>query len=264
MKIQGSYQLKEAINYICGGCNKGFNALYNYQRHQGSCQKFKINILSTTLENKINILSTTIENKNKNIENLKVQMSDMKESYEKRITYLEDKLSGIAEKATSRPTTTTTNTNTIQINQIIQNMGPLHLDKINEHVDKLTLDHHKLGAEGYAKFALEYPFKNKLVCTDASRNKFKYKNSNGDIVTDEGLEKCWGAFCIAVHQKSYNLAQQHWDELAQIFTEKEMSDNCPTTDWAVAIARYRLDKTSEFSKDAIDYIKKHCNDRIIN
>jgi len=35
----------------------------------------------------------------------------------------------------------------------------------------LTLDHHVKGAEGYAEYALEFPFKDKIVCVDVNRNK---------------------------------------------------------------------------------------------
>ena len=43
-------------------------------------------------------------------------------------------------------------------------MEPLRLDDIKHTVPMLTLDHHVKGAEGYAEFALEFPFKDKIVC----------------------------------------------------------------------------------------------------
>ena len=49
-------------------------------------------------------------------------------------------------------------------------MQPIRVQDIESSVPLLTLEHHAKGAEGYAEFALEFPFKD-IVCVDVSRNK---------------------------------------------------------------------------------------------
>mgnify|MGYP001379233298 CR=1 FL=1 len=46
----------------------------------------------------------------------------------------------------------------------IQNLIPLDMTEMTEQSRYLTIDHIKNGAAGYAKFALEYPLKDRIVC----------------------------------------------------------------------------------------------------
>ena len=257
LKIQGKYN---TVEYICDCCGKSFNGKYQLNRHLKIC---KIYISENNYKEKY------IESENKNqilLTEIKMVREMLKKSEQKSnekdemIKHLQDKLGGIAEKAASRPTTQ--NNRNIQINNIIQKMEPMNFDEIKSSADQLTLAHHKLGAEGYAKFALEGPFKNKLMCADRVRQIFKYKNDDGDMVVDEGLERCFGALCDAIKMKSYLLAQEHYQELAQKFTEREMDLNCNTMDWAIGLARFKLNKNNKFCKEVIDYLKKMCNSSI--
>lgn len=92
---------------------------------------------------------------------------------------LEDKLENITITAINRPTTSNKT-----INQYIQKLQP---DTLTKYVDKLTIDHIKQGAIGYAKFFCEYPLKDAIVCVDYSRLKFVFKDHNGTIITDPEL-----------------------------------------------------------------------------
>jgi hypothetical protein len=53
-----------------------------------------------------------------------------------------------------------------------------------DNVQHLTIDHSKKGPEGYAEFALEYPLKDRLLCSDYSRRKLKFKDKDGNLITD--------------------------------------------------------------------------------
>ena len=55
---------------------------------------------------------------------------------------------------------------------------------MREQVQYLTKDHIKLGAQGYAQYAMEYNFKDKLAVTDASRRKLAWKDIDGNIIYD--------------------------------------------------------------------------------
>ena len=83
-----------------------------------------------------------------------------------------DKLENIAIKAVSRPTTKNT-----QINYI-QQLQPV-TEELVSNVSNLTIDHIIKGPEGYAEFALEYPLKDRLLCSDYYRRKVKFKDKDG-------------------------------------------------------------------------------------
>jgi hypothetical protein len=79
-----------------------------------------------------------------------------------------------AEKAISKPSNSSTvKQNTT--NHIINNMMPITDAHLQEHVQNLNPIHVQNGASGYAKYALEYPLKDMIVCTDFQRRNCKYK-----------------------------------------------------------------------------------------
>lgn len=261
LKIQGGNKLKEAYKFNCSGCDKNFITINVYKDHLSICKKYisENNYKEKYIESENN--NQILLTKNKMLREMLEKSEQKSKEKDEMIKHLQDKLGGIAEKAASRPTTTTSTKN-IQINNIMQKMIPMDFEEIKNSADKLTLAHHKLGAEGYANFALEGPFKNKLMCADRFRQIFKYKNDDGEMVVDEGLERCFGALCEAIKMKAYLLAQEHYQELAKKFTEREMDLNCNTMDWAIGLARFKLNKNNKFCKEVISYLKKRCNSSI--
>ena len=172
---------------------------------------------------------------------LKKDKHDLQERY--------DRLSLTAMK---RPINSTKN---IQINNFIQNMEPLKMEDIKESVPMLTLDHHVKGAEGYAEFALEFPFKDKIVCVDVNRNKIKYKNGDGDVIEDVGFRNMITKLCEAIKDRSFNLCQEHYEKLSKEFTDREMEEyNCMET--AMAITRYANGRENDFCNKVIKLISK--------
>lgn len=265
LKIQGVKVIPNKKNVECESCNKKFTTNSNYKQHIKKCKKYladdvlrkenivlknNINILESKYTSKINILESKYESDMKMAREIIKNKDGM-------IRDLQHQLGKIAEKAVSKPTMSARN---IQINNIIQKMEPMKFDEFKHAANDLTLTHHKLGAVGYAKFALEGPFKNTLVCTDRNRKIFSYYNNRGELVEDIGLEICFEALCEAIKMKSYLLAQEHYQELRKKFTESEM-DNCETMSYAIGLARYRLDKDNKFCREVINYIKKHCNNQ---
>jgi hypothetical protein len=259
LKLQGS---DSVVDYICSsGCNKKFSTKQNLNIHNKICKSIDISKkykdLITELKNKIIINDSESKNKDEQILSLKQQLIDSKNDNK----HLQDKLAGIAEKAASRPTTTnsTTNNRAIFINQRLEKLDRLDFDKIKDNIDSFTIEYHRQGAEGYGKHALKEVFKNKLVCTDQSRNKFKFKDKHGNIVEDVGLVKCMEAYVDAYKMKAYEIAQDHYQELAKQFSEKEM-DTCPTMEWVIAFAQFKYHNDTAFCRDIVDYMKKNCND----
>lgn len=234
LKIQGV----KGIEFECTNCSKIFNSKHDHKRHISTCKK------GNTVEN-MRILLTNQSDQiialKKEVEILRADKKDLQERY--------DNLSITAVK---RPTTSTKN---IQINNYIKNMPPLLESDIKENVQYLTLDHHVKGAEGYAEYALEFPFKDKIVCVDTARNKIKYKNEEGDVIEDIGFRKMMVKLCRELKDRSFNLSQEHYEKLSDNFSEKEM-DDYNFMEAALAITKYANGKESDFCNKIIKMISK--------
>ena len=99
-----------------------------------------------------------------------------------QISKLTDNQQNITLAAISKPTTTQVK-NTIK-NCNIQNLTPLSDEEMREQSRFLTKEHINAGPEGYVKYALEYPLKNKVTCTDVSRKKLAWKDVDGKVIMD--------------------------------------------------------------------------------
>ena len=233
LQIQGkNYDKKIKCEY----CNKLLSSKSSQKRHMVVCaHKYKY------IEDQLYDAKKEIEMLKNTIYELRSDKKDLQERY--------DNLSLTAVK---RPVN---NTKNIQINNFIQKMEPLRLEDIEESVPMLTLDHHVKGPEGYAEYALEFPFKDKIVCVDVNRNKIKYKDGEGNVIEDVGFQKMMTKLCESLKDRSFNLCQEHYEKLSDQFTEKELDEyNCMNT--ALAISRYANGKDNEFCNKMIKLISR--------
>jgi hypothetical protein len=228
---------KEKVNK-CVYCLKEFNIPSNYKRHIKICKISKVSIKS---DKKIMLLENKVENLENIIEELRKQLKDYKEDYKE-----------LSMTAVKRPTKSTKN---IQINNYIKNMSPLLEEDLKSSIPMLTLEHHVKGAEGYAQYAMEFPFKDKIVTVDVARNKITYKNEEGDVIEDVGFKKMMKKLCTVLKDRSFNLSQEHYEKLSETFTEKEM-DEFDFMEAAMAITKYANGRESDFSRDIIKMIRK--------
>lgn len=182
-------------NFKCEFCDHVTTSLYNLNSHKSNC---KDKIMSDKLE---------IEKLKHEICVLNVQLT----SYKNLVTELQNKLENIAIKAATKSTNVTNNTS--NNNCIIANLSPLIVEDIKKDADKLTIEHVKKGAIGYAEFVLEFPFKDKLVCVDYSRRKVKFKNKDGDVITDPNLVKLAPLFFDAIWRKNAEITNKFCVEL---------------------------------------------------
>lgn len=175
---------KKPIVYYCEFCDKKFSSKYGSEKHKVKCMHIH------------SILKEKIE---KDVEKRYIdQIAGLKS----QISKLQDKLENIALQAVKRPTTTTNKT---QINNFIQNMQPITADQLIEYTPQLTIEHVQKGASGYAEYALEYPLKDRVVCVDYARRKIKFKNRDGNLVTDPEMAKLAPMFFESIKAKSNEL-----------------------------------------------------------
>ena len=229
LKIQGIKQ--DSINDMleCDGCLKSFAIPSNYRKHVKICKK---NDLLVKMNNKI------------------VEQETVIHELRKQIVVLQEDYKELSLVAVKRPSS-----KNIQINNYIKNMPPLLESDITDNVQYLTLEHHAKGVEGYAEYALEFPFKDKIVCVDVARNKIKYKNEDGDIIDDVGFRKMMIKLCSALKDRSYNLSQEHYEKISEKFTEKEM-DGLNFMETAVAIAKCANGRDTDFCNQIVKMISK--------
>ena len=235
LKIQGKTLTKE---YKCDACLKTFPSSTKLRRHQTACSSSKLVI---GLNKKIIELDKKIISLEERCKILLEDKLKLQASYEK-----------LSLTAVKRPTISN---KTMNINNFIKNMQPLKVQDIESSVPLLTLEHHAKGAEGYAEFALEFPFKDKIVCVDVSRNKIKYKNDDGDIIEDVGFRKMMVKLCKSLKDRSFNLSLEHEDKLSDTWTEKEL-ESVDFMEAAVAIAKYAQGRENEFCNKIIKLISK--------
>lgn len=132
---------------------------------------------------------------------------------ETQIKELQEHLANIAEKAASRPTNVNTTQNNNRIEQIINNLTPVTDQRFKDNVDKLTLEHIKAGAAGYATYALEFPLKDSIICTDFARKKIKYKNAEGRLVTDPEMMALSEKLFSAIVERNSQLIKAYSAEM---------------------------------------------------
>lgn len=184
--------------YKCPSCTKTFSNNYNLSVHLVSCKQSKISIdLKNELEKKDKMLEQSeymLEQKDLTIKELK-----------KQIRELQDKLENVAIKVGSRATTTTTNT---QINNYIQKLELTTDEYMDQNVSNLTIEHIKRGPTGYAEYALEYPLNNRLVCVDYSRRKVKYKDKEGNVITDPEMAKLTKKLFESINSRNKELIME--------------------------------------------------------
>ena len=240
--IQG---VKQNEDHACQACGKTFYGPYELRRHLLGCkQKDRM----ATYKNQIHkLMEQNLLLKNENL--LLKNENEMLRNDKRQIQARYDKLSLTAVK---RPTISN---KTMNINNFIKNMQPLRVQDIESSVPLLTLEHHAKGAEGYAEFALEFPFKDKIVCVDVSRNKIKYKNDDGDIIEDVGFRKMMIKLCKSLKDRSFNLSLEHEDKLSDTWSEQER-ESVDFMEAAVAIAKYAQGRENEFCNKIIKLISK--------
>lgn len=231
------------MNINCDYCNKNFKNSYILKNHmktakycleiQGFKSKcsFKCNFCFKNYSQKKDLdihiskcFEKKLSDKDKIITDLKLEKDKIILEKEARIKELQDQLVDIIR---TRPPTTIihNNNNNQRINTIINNLQPITEEHLNEQAQFLTLDHIKQGVDGYVKYALEYPFKDRIVCVDYSRKKIKYKDQDENIIEDPEMAKLSQKFFKAIERKNTEIVESQLSDLYQKLEELHNDSN---------------------------------------
>ena len=61
---------------------------------------------------------------------------------------------------------------------------------------------------------MEYPLKDKIVCTDFSRRKLKYKDENGNLIEDPEMIKLSQKLFKAIEEKEFHTYKWIYNRIA--------------------------------------------------
>ena len=253
-KEHAKYCLKKRnkVNVLlkCEFCDKDFSSKHWLNSHKNKCVS---NI------NNIKNMSDTLIRENSELKTvndmLESQLAEQRERYEQTIKDLQNKLENIALTAVKRPTTKNT-----QITNYIQQLQPITDEHLIDNAQHLTIDHIIKGPEGYAQYALEYPLKDRVLCSDYSRRKVKFKDKDGLVVTDPEMTTLASKFFESIKDKNKELICLYSNELK----EKLGEDN--VMDILVKIFDYKMDvdKSADGEKTDFvnDFVKQVCSQTV--
>lgn len=246
LKIQNVTLEKE---HKCFGCGKLFARIYHLQRHQ---QKCKANEKMLLIEEKLSqVIVERDLYKSKYDEQQKII-----EEQKKSIRELQDKLENVAIQAVKRHTTS----NKTEINNFIQNMPPVTDDLLTDNVKHLSIDHILKGPQGYAEYALEYPLKDRVLCSDYSRRKIKFKNEDGTLIIDPEMTTLAKKFFGSIKDKNKELIFNCTDQVKDKFGDTGVLDT------VVKLMGYKADvdncSCGEKTEFHHDFVKQVCSKTI--
>ena len=161
------------------------------------------------------------------IEEQKLLIKEFQDDQRKQNKDLTDRIQSMAEKAIAKPSTVNQTNST---NQIINNMLPLTDAHLQEHIQNLNPLHVQNGASGYAKYALEYPLKDMIVCTDFQRRSCKYKDENGNVISDPEMTKITKRLFSAIKERNEELINEYSAELQAKWKALNVSGNIDMND----------------------------------
>ena len=221
---------------ICEFCNKELSSSGILKTHQKTAKYcleiqgllindiFKCNFCKKQYTQKKNLnqhLLSCVDKKIVEKDKIISEKDKMLAEKDARIKELQDHLVDIIK---TRPPTTINNNNQ-RINTIINNLQPITDEHLLEQSKYLTIDHIKEGVDGYVKYALEYPFKDRIVCVDYSRKKIKYKDQDNNIIEDPEMIKLSRKFFQAIEGKNTEIIENQLEILREQLEELNNDSN---------------------------------------
>ena len=256
--------------HFCTACDKKFNRKSSLDNHLKICKE---NIFKQELrceyENRekelvalyekdriIQEKDRIIQEQKLIIEEQKITIKEFQDDQRKQNKDLTDRIQSIAEKAIAKPSTVN-KTNTT--NQIINNMMPITDAHLQEHVHNLNPAHVQNGASGYAKYALDFPLKDMIVCTDFQRRTCKYKDENGNVVSDPEMTKITKRLFSAIKERNEALINEYSAELQAKWKSMNVSGNTNMNDQETEIFSSQTNKALEFALEVLSQ-KRQANE----
>ena len=183
----------------------------------------------------------------------KIIIKELQEQYKSHIEMqnkdLQNRIQSMAEKAIDKPSSSTVN---------INNLLPITNEHLEDQVQFLTKEHVSHGAVGYAKYALEYPLKDRLVCTDTSRKKGKYKDVDGNLVSDPEMSSITKKLFLAIKDRNDELVNEYACDLKSKLDKYNSSANNDMNDEESVVFSGITDELIDLITSAFSQKRQSC------
>lgn len=200
----------------CQICHKEFSTVYNRNKHQRvskcsnaiQCENCNIHYVNVTKH--LPDCVAFLKKRNTELENKIVEL--MENMTHERLDELQQQMKELTKKVEEK--------SQAQVNHI--NINRADFDAFTEY---LTIDHIKKGASGYAEYAISYPLNNKILCTDFSRRKVKYKTEEGEVKNDINLNSISKDLFKSINVRNKELIYQYALEYIEPIEDSEEKMN---------------------------------------
>ncbi len=160
---------------ICEFCKRIFSSKSNCTKHKHICKIKKI------IDEQNKESTIILKQKEDEIKEKDFQLRQKEE----QIKFLKSMLESYSNKTINVSYNNCNNVNNnLTIKQIVSKLDPINFKDVKHHMDNFTSSYQDQGTEGFAKFLCDYPFKDKFITTDYSRNTIAYKTKEQDFVRD--------------------------------------------------------------------------------
>lgn len=217
----------------CQTCNKVFSSMSALGKHRRSalyCIAMRKQNEATRKQNeavaKKDMEAREIIDMRNRIRNLERECSKSQKIISQLQTELDcshreiDRLEEILKESISRPTQTTivngNPTTTNKIENTVNMLAPITQVYLEDQAQFLRKEHIQEGITGYARYALDYPLKNRVVCSDFSRRKVQYRDEQGNIVCDPQMIKLSQDLFKAIRTRNDELIREYTNDLVEM------------------------------------------------
>jgi len=231
---------KQVSTYKCI-CSCEVVGILNYNDHIKHC----INYKAFSLEKENQILTEKLREKEEHIKKL-----------EANITVLQNKLENIALQSVKRPTVSNTNN--------IITLQPLTQEWLQSQASLLNRSHVEKGIAGYALFAKNYSFKDRVKCLDFSRKKLQFLEEDGTVIKDNKGNRICKMFFDSIKNENEEIVDEIQAEIL-----KQVAETCNPAETMSLFERMNeivkisrgIKKVSQGESDALkdDFVKELCN-----
>lgn len=132
-------------------------------------------------------------------------------------------------------------------------------DELKDNSQNLTIDHILKEPEGYVQYALDYPLKDRVCCVDYTRRKVKFKDPNGNVITDPQMSTLATKFFQSIKDKNKDLIIEYGAKLNQHLGE-HLNDLIEILDIKSGVDNGADGSKTEFYHD---FVKNICSKTIV-
>ena len=204
---------------ICKFCNKTFSTKSNCVKHEKICETKNNTKLDSieSVKNEIKKIDEHLNQKDEQIKKIDEQIKQKDEQIKQKDEQLKQKyeqikqkdeqlkqkdefielLKSIIYKYVNKPTITyniiddeidnendTKNNNVTTLKDTVSKLDPIDFQDIKKYIDKYNSEYIDKGEQGFLKFLYNYPFKDKFITSDFSRNTIAYKTKDVEFIRD--------------------------------------------------------------------------------